>query len=60
MNYRRAMTGTKRVLANQCCGTIIDYQDYLAQLETSLAENVARLPQIDRWNAVRKHFETKI
>src|SRR5215216_2312636 len=34
MNYRRAMTGTKRVLADQCCGAIIDYQDYfLAQLE---------------------------
>ena len=61
MNYRRAMPGTKRVLADQCCGAIIDYQDYfLAQLEASLAENVARLPQIDRWNAGRKHFETKI
>jgi hypothetical protein len=34
MNYRRAMTGTKRILADQCCGAIIDYQDYfLAQLE---------------------------
>jgi hypothetical protein len=41
------MTSTKRVLADQCCGAIIDYQDYfLAQLEASLAENVARLPQI--------------
>jgi hypothetical protein len=28
------MTGTKRVLADQCCGAIIDYQDFfLAQLE---------------------------
>ena len=28
------MTGTKRILADQCCGAIIDYQDYfLAQLE---------------------------
>ena len=34
MNYRRAMTGTKRIHADQCCGAIIDYQDYfLAQLE---------------------------
>ena len=34
MNYRRAMTGTKRILADQCCGAIIDYQDYfLEQLE---------------------------
>jgi hypothetical protein len=34
MTYRRAMTGTKRVVADQCCGAIIDYQDYfLAQLE---------------------------
>ena len=34
MNYRRAMTGTKRILGDQCCGAIIDYQDYfLAQLE---------------------------
>ena len=35
------MTGTKRILADQCCGAIIDYQDYfLAQLE---ARNRARL-----------------
>ena len=28
------MAGTKRVVADQCCGAIIDYQDYfLAQLE---------------------------
>src|SRR5215204_5087081 len=34
MNYRCAMTGTKRILGDQCCGAIIDYQDYfLAQLE---------------------------
>jgi hypothetical protein len=41
LNYRRAMTGTKRILADQCCGAIIDYQDYfLAQLEP---RNRARL-----------------
>lgn len=29
------MTGTKRVLADQCCGAIIDYQDFfLKQLES--------------------------
>ena len=28
MNYRRAMTGAKRILADQCCGAIIDYQDF--------------------------------
>ena len=34
MNYRRRMTGTKRVLADQCCGAIIDYQDFfLEQIE---------------------------
>ena len=34
MNYRRGMTGTKRVVAEQCCGAIIDYQDgFLDQLE---------------------------
>ena len=34
MNYRRGMTGTKRVLADQCCGAIIDYQEFfLEQLE---------------------------
>jgi hypothetical protein len=34
MNYRRGMTGTKRVLADQCCGAIIDYQDFfLEQLQ---------------------------
>jgi hypothetical protein len=34
MNYPRAMTGTKRVLVDQCCGAIIDYQDFfLEQLE---------------------------
>lgn len=35
MNYRRGMTSTKRVLADQCCGAIIDYQDFfLDQLES--------------------------
>ena len=34
MTYRRGMSGTKRILGDQCCGAIIDYQDYfLAQLE---------------------------
>ena len=34
MNYLRAMTGTKRILVDQCCGAIIDYQDFfLEQLE---------------------------
>ncbi len=34
MTYPRGMTGTKRVLADQCCGAIIDYQDFfLEQLE---------------------------
>ena len=43
MNYRRAMTGTKRVLADQCCGAIIDYQDYfLAQLEPRSRARLSR------------------
>ena len=34
MNYRHTMTGTKRILVDQCCGAIIDYQDFfLEQLE---------------------------
>ena len=34
MNYRHGMTGTKRILADQCCSAIIDYQDcFLEQLE---------------------------
>ena len=43
MNYCRAMTGTKRVLADQCCGAIIDYQDYfLAQLEPRSRARLSR------------------
>ena len=43
MNYRRAMTGTKRILADQCCGAIIDYQDYfLAQLEPRSRARLSR------------------
>ena len=34
MNYRHGMTGTKRILADQCCSAIIDYQEcFLEQLE---------------------------
>ena len=34
MPYRRGMTGSKRIVADQCCGAIIDYQDgFLEQLE---------------------------
>ena len=37
------MTGTKRVLADQCCGAIIDYQDYfLAQLEPRSRARLSR------------------
>ena len=37
------MTGTKRVLADQCCGAIIDYQDYfLAQLEARSRARLSR------------------
>ena len=43
MNYRRAMTGTKRILSDQCCGAIIDYQDYfLAQLEPRSRARLSR------------------
>ena len=43
MNYRHAMTGTKRILADQCCGAIIDYQNYfLAQLERSSRARLGR------------------
>src|SRR5829696_9215965 len=43
MNYRRTMTGTKRVLADQCCGAINDYQDYfLAQLEPRSRARLSR------------------
>lgn len=37
------MTGTKRVVADQCCGAIIDYQDYfLAQLEPRSRARLSR------------------
>jgi isochorismate hydrolase len=37
------MTGTKRVLADQCCGAVIDYQDYfLAQLEPRSRARLSR------------------
>jgi len=43
MTYRRAMTGTKRILSDQCCGAIIDYQDYfLAQLEPRSRARLSR------------------
>jgi hypothetical protein len=43
MKYRRAMTGTKRVLTDQCCSAIIDYQDYfLAQLEPRSRARLSR------------------
>ena len=37
------MTGTKRILADQCCGAIIDYQDwFLAQLEPRSRARLSR------------------
>ena len=37
------MTGTKRILGDQCCGAIIDYQDYfLAQLEPRSRARLSR------------------
>ena len=33
-DYRRGMSAVKRILADECCGAIIDYQDFfLAQIE---------------------------
>ena len=34
-DYRRVMPAVKRILADECCGAIIDYQDFfLAQIDT--------------------------
>jgi len=42
-NYRDGMTSTHRILADQCCGTIIDYQDaFLARLEPRCRARLGR------------------
>src|SRR6187200_3138530 len=50
-NYRRGMSVIKRIHLDQCCGAIIDYQDFfLAQLEprsrTRLRKNMRNFARL--------------